>query len=60
MPAKGQAEADAIDAWVRETLPKAVAFARSLLRDLAAAEDVAHDCYCRLLRRSGGRQGQLD
>ena len=24
----------------------------SLIRDHAAAEDVAHDCYCRLLRRA--------
>ena len=41
-----------MDAWVCETLPRAVAYARSLLRDLPAAEDVAHDCYCRLLRRA--------
>ena len=42
----------ALDAWVRDTLAGAVAFARSLLRDAAAAEDVVHDCFCRLLRRA--------
>ena len=52
MPASGQSGADEVAAWVRETLPRAVAYARSLLRDHAAAEDVAHDCYCRLLRRA--------
>lgn len=44
--------ANALDDWVRQTLPLAVAFARSLLRDKVAAEDVAHDCFCRLLRRA--------
>ena len=34
------------------TLPRVVAFARSLLRDHAAAEDVAHDCYCRILAKA--------
>lgn len=52
MPAKSGPESEAIDAWVRETLPKAVAYARTLLRDRSLAEDVAHDCYCRLLRRA--------
>jgi RNA polymerase sigma-70 factor, ECF subfamily len=41
-----------LDAWVRATLAGAVAYARSLLRDSAAAEDVVHDCMCRLLRRA--------
>jgi RNA polymerase sigma factor (sigma-70 family) len=44
--------AAAVDAWVRATLGGAVAFARSLVREPAAAEDVVHDCYCRLLRRA--------
>ncbi|MCE9531853.1 MAG: sigma-70 family RNA polymerase sigma factor [Planctomycetes bacterium] len=52
MGTKAKSEADAVDAWVRETLPRAVAYARSLLRHHAAAEDVVHDCYCRLLRRA--------
>ena len=42
----------AVEAWVLATLPRAVAFARSLLRDPAAAEDVAHDCYCRILAKA--------
>ncbi len=41
-----------LDDWVRTTLALAVAFARSLLRDRSLAEDVVHDCYCRLLRRA--------
>lgn len=41
-------ESAALDAWVEATLAGAVAFARSLLRDPAAAEDVVHDCFCRL------------
>jgi RNA polymerase sigma-70 factor (ECF subfamily) len=35
------------------TLPRALAYARSLLRDPALAEDVTHDCYVRLLAKSG-------
>ena len=42
----------ALDTWVRSTLAGAVAYARSLLRDPATAEDVVHDCVCRLLRRA--------
>ena len=45
-------ESAALDAWVEATLAGAVAFAHSLLRDPAAAEDVVHDCFCRLLRRA--------
>jgi RNA polymerase sigma-70 factor (ECF subfamily) len=41
-----------LDVWVRATLPGAVAYARSLLRDWTAAEDVVHDCMCRLLKRA--------
>ena len=37
---------------MRESLSPAVAFARSLLQDRVAAEDVVHDCFCRLLRRA--------
>src|SRR3954469_13181264 len=40
------------EAWVLATLPRAVAYAASLLRDRALAEDVVHDCYVRLLRKS--------
>ncbi len=40
-----------LDAWVLSTAPDAVAYAVSLLRDRAAAEDVVQDCYCRLLQK---------
>jgi RNA polymerase sigma factor (sigma-70 family) len=40
------------DAWVLATLPRALAYAASLLRDRALAEDVAHDCYVRLLAKA--------
>lgn len=40
-----------LDPWVRETLPRALAYARALLRDPVAAEDVVQDCYCRLIER---------
>jgi DNA-directed RNA polymerase specialized sigma24 family protein len=41
------------DRWLRTSLPKAVAFARSLLRERDMAEDIVHDCVCRLLARAG-------
>ena len=41
-----------LDAWVLSTAPDAVAYAASLLRDRAAAEDVVQDCYCRLLQKA--------
>lgn len=34
------------------TLPRAVAFANSLLHDRAQSEDVVHDCYLRLLEKA--------
>ena len=51
-PTDGPDGRAALEAWVLATLPRAVAFARSLLRDRAAAEDVVHDCYCRILARA--------
>jgi RNA polymerase sigma-70 factor (ECF subfamily) len=41
-----------LDAWVLATAADAVAYAASLLRNRAAAEDVVQDCYCRLLARA--------
>ena len=41
-----------LQAWVTETLPHALAYATSLLRDRDAAEDAVHDCYCRILRKA--------
>jgi RNA polymerase sigma-70 factor, ECF subfamily len=43
----------ALDAWVAETAPRALAYARSLLRNPADAEDIVQDCYCRLLAKAG-------
>jgi len=40
-----------LDAWVLATAPRAVAYAASLLRDRARAEDIVQDCYCRLLQK---------
>jgi RNA polymerase sigma-70 factor, ECF subfamily len=40
------------EAWVLATLPRALAYATSLLRDRALAEDVAHDCFVRLLAKA--------
>lgn len=37
---------------MRSSLPRALAYARTLLRDTAAAEDVVQDCYCRLLDKA--------
>jgi RNA polymerase sigma factor (sigma-70 family) len=50
-PARRPAQAD-LDAWVLATGADAVAYATSLLRDRAAAEDIVQDCYCRLLARA--------
>ena len=43
---------DDLDAWVLETAPRAVAYARSLLRNIDDAEDIVQDCYCRLLAKA--------
>ena len=51
MEEAGRRRQESLSAWVRESLPKALAFARSLLADRHAAEDVVHDCICRLLER---------
>jgi RNA polymerase sigma factor (sigma-70 family) len=40
------------EAWVLATLPRALAFATSLLRDRTLVEDVVHDCYVRLLEKA--------
>jgi len=43
---------DPLDVWVTTTWPRAVVYARSLLRDRGLAEDVVQDCFCSLLRKS--------
>ncbi|MDR3639025.1 MAG: sigma-70 family RNA polymerase sigma factor [Isosphaeraceae bacterium] len=47
------ASPEALEAWVLATLPRAVAFAASLLHDRVRSEDVVHDCYVRLLSKAG-------
>jgi RNA polymerase sigma factor (sigma-70 family) len=47
----GKTDAGSIDAWVLATLPRALAFAVGLVSDRDAAEDIVHDCYCRLLQK---------
>jgi RNA polymerase sigma factor (sigma-70 family) len=49
-----------LDAWVRQNWPRAVAYARSLLRDKPAAEDVVQDCFCNLLRKADDYDLQRD
>lgn len=43
---------DDLDAWVEETGRPALAYAVTLVRNRAEAEDIVHDCYIRLLARS--------
>jgi RNA polymerase sigma-70 factor (ECF subfamily) len=40
---------DELEQWAREVLPRAVAYARTLLNPPAEAEDVVQDVLCRLL-----------
>lgn len=47
-----RAERHPLDAWVLNTLPRAVRYAQSLLSNSSDAEDLVHDCYCRLLQKS--------
>jgi RNA polymerase sigma-70 factor, ECF subfamily len=37
--------------WLDQALPKVLVFARSLLRQCDFAEDIVHDCVCRLLAK---------
>lgn len=43
---------DRLDVWVRTVAPRALAYARSLLRDEHRAEDVIQECLYRLLRHA--------
>ncbi len=49
----GGPASDDLDAWVLATAPRAVAYARSLLKNPDDADDVVQDCYCRLLAKAG-------
>jgi RNA polymerase sigma-70 factor (ECF subfamily) len=42
-----------LEQWAREVLPRALAYARSLLRDPIRSEDVVQECLLRLLRHAG-------
>ena len=46
-----RSRAEEVDAWVLATAPRAMAYARSLLRNLHQAEDIVQDCYCRLIAK---------
>lgn len=41
-----------LEAWACEVTPRALAYARSLLRDAVRAEDVVQECLLRLLRHA--------
>jgi RNA polymerase sigma-70 factor, ECF subfamily len=43
---------DDFDAWVASTVQRALAYAVSLVGNRPDAEDIVHDCYCRLLARA--------
>lgn len=47
----GEMNEDEVSAWVDSVLPKALAFARTLVMDLATAEDLVHDCLFRIWQR---------
>ena len=43
---------DELGAWIADTVQRALAYAVTLVRNRAEAEDIVHDCYSRLLARS--------
>jgi RNA polymerase sigma-70 factor (ECF subfamily) len=49
-----------LNGWVVATLPRAVAYASSLLNDRSLADDVVHDCFCRLIRKADVYDLKLD
>jgi RNA polymerase sigma factor (sigma-70 family) len=40
-----------LEEWILATSPRAVAYARSLLKNPSDAEDVVQDCFCRLIEK---------
>ena len=44
--------ADEVDAWIAQTVQRALAYAITLVRNHADAEDIVQDCYRRLLAKS--------
>jgi RNA polymerase sigma-70 factor (ECF subfamily) len=43
---------DPIDVWVTEVARRALGYAISLIQSRQDAEDIVHDCFCRLLAKS--------
>ena len=43
---------DEVRTWLAECLPRAIVYARSLVRDAGEADDVVQECVYRLLKRS--------
>jgi RNA polymerase sigma-70 factor (ECF subfamily) len=43
---------DEVRAWLAECLPRAIVYARSLVRDAGEADDVVQECVYRLLKRA--------
>ncbi|MBX3437787.1 MAG: RNA polymerase sigma factor [Planctomycetaceae bacterium] len=49
---QSKSDRDALNSWVSETCPAALAYAISLVHDVGTAEDLVHDCYGRLLEKA--------
>jgi RNA polymerase sigma-70 factor (ECF subfamily) len=43
---------DELGSWIADTVQRALAYATTLIRNRAEAEDIVHDCYSRLLARA--------
>src|SRR5262249_18335100 len=52
LPMLNDVQRDQLGVWAAAVLPRAVAYARSLLRDRSQADDVVQECLYRLLRRA--------
>ncbi len=50
-PAKDDTSTGQSHDWLDSALPRAVAFAQTLVRDLSTAEDLVHDCVFRLWQK---------
>jgi len=48
------------ESWVKEVGPRAVAFARSLVRDQSRADDVVQECLFRILRNAANYDIEKD
>jgi RNA polymerase sigma-70 factor (ECF subfamily) len=51
---------DEMHGWMVDILPRAVAYASSLLKDRSVADDVVHDCICRLILKADVYDLKLD